>query len=63
MHPPEKHSKHLENIKVKNDSLHVTIKETNANYWNLKAKKDILNVDHNKFQRNYKNMEQTFLKQ
>ncbi len=32
MHPPEKHSKNLENIKVKRDSLHPTLKETNANY-------------------------------
>ncbi len=49
MHPPKKHSKDLENIKVKRDSLHATIKETDANYWNLKAKKDILSVDHSKF--------------
>ncbi len=59
----ERHGKDLENIRGERDSLQVTLKETNAKYWNLKAKKDILNVEHNKLQRDYKNMEWTFLKQ
>jgi hypothetical protein len=53
----ERHGKDLENIRRERDSLQVTLKETNAKYWNLKAKKDILNVEHNKLQRDYKNME------
>jgi hypothetical protein len=53
----EKYNKDLENIKMERDSLHETIKETNANYWNLEAKKDILSIERNKFQKDYKNME------
>jgi hypothetical protein len=59
----EKHSKHLENIRVERDSLQTNLKETNANYWNLKVEKDTLNVEHNKLQRDYKNMEQILFKQ
>ncbi len=59
----EKYNKDLENIKMERDSLHETIKETNANYWNLEAKKDILSIERNKFQKDYKNMEQNFFKQ
>jgi len=59
----EKHSKHLENIRVERDSLQTNLKETNANYRNLKAEKDTLNVEHNKLQRDYKNMEQILFKQ
>ncbi len=44
----DKHNKDLEDIKVEEDSLQATLKETNANYQNLKAKKDTLNVKHNK---------------
>ncbi len=59
----EKQNKDLENIKMERDSLHATLKETDANYQGLKVKKDILNVEHNKLQRDYKNMEEIFLKQ
>jgi len=57
------HNKDLENMKMKRDSLHATLKQTNANYWKLKAKNDSLNVKHNKLFKNYKNMEQIFSKQ
>ncbi len=59
----EKQNKDLENIKMERDSLHATLKETDANYQGLKVKKDILNVEHNKLQKDYKNMEEIFLKQ
>jgi hypothetical protein len=42
----EKHSKDVENIIIERDSLQVTLKEIDVNYWNLKAEKDILNVEH-----------------
>jgi hypothetical protein len=58
----EKHNKDLKNIRVERDSLHATLKETYANYWNLKAEKDTLSVEHNKFQSDYKNMERIILK-
>jgi hypothetical protein len=53
----DKHNKDLENIKVEMDSLQVTLKETNANYYNLMVEKDILNVEHNKLQKAYKNVD------
>ncbi len=59
----EKQNKDLENIKMERDSLHATLKETDANYQGFKVKKDILNVEHNKLQKDYKNMEEIFLKQ
>ncbi len=59
----EKHSKDLENIIIKWDFLHATLKETYANYQNLKAKKDTLSVKHGKLHKDYKNMEEIFLKQ
>ncbi len=49
----EKHCKDFKNIIVEKDSLHVTLKETYANYRNLKVEKDILNVGRNKLQRYY----------
>jgi hypothetical protein len=52
----EKHNKDLENIKIDKESLHVILKQINANYWKLKIEKDSLSVKHNKFQRDYKNM-------
>ncbi len=58
----ENQSKDLENIKIERDSLHVTLKKTDANYWGFKAQKDILTIEHNKLQRDYK-MEETLLKQ
>jgi hypothetical protein len=58
----EKQSKNLENIKIKGDSLQVTLKETNVNYQGLEVKKDVLNVKHCKFQGDYKNMEEILLK-
>jgi hypothetical protein len=33
----ENQSKDLENIKIERDSLHVTLKKTDANYWGFKA--------------------------
>jgi hypothetical protein len=59
----KKHNKDLESMKMKRDSLHVTLKQTNANYWKLKAKNDSLSVKHNKLFKNYKSMEQIFSKQ
>ncbi len=59
----KKQSKHLESIRIERDSLHATLKETNANYWGLKTKKDTLSIKHNKLQRDYKNMEETLLQQ
>jgi cell division protein FtsL len=53
----KKHSKDLKNIIMERDSLHATLKETNANYWNLKVEKDTLNVEHKKLQKDYKNVE------
>jgi hypothetical protein len=35
----EKHSKHLENLRVERDSLQTNLKETNANYWNFEGRK------------------------
>jgi hypothetical protein len=58
----EKQIKDLKNIKVERDSLHVTLKETNANYWNLKVEKVTLGVEHNKLQKDYKYMEYILLK-
>jgi chromosome segregation ATPase len=59
----EKHNKDLEIIKVDKDSLQVTLKQIDANYWKLKTKKNSLSVEHNKLQNDYKNMERIFLKQ
>jgi hypothetical protein len=42
---------------MEKNSLHVTLKETDANYWGLKAKKDTLNTKHSKLQKDYKHME------
>jgi hypothetical protein len=42
----EKHSKDVENIIIERDSLQVTLKEIDANYWNLNAEKDILSIEH-----------------
>jgi hypothetical protein len=44
------------------DSLHATLKETNANYWGLKVEKDTLSIEHNKLQRDYRHIKETFLK-
>jgi hypothetical protein len=44
----EKQNKDLENIKIKRDSLHATLKKIDANYWGLKAEKVILIIEHNK---------------
>ncbi len=46
-------SKDLKKVRIERDSLQVTLKEIDANYWNLKAKKDILSVEHNKIQKDY----------
>ncbi len=59
----QKQSKDLVNIIMERDSLHATLKETNANYWGLKAEKDTLSIEHNKLQRDYRHIEETFLKQ
>ncbi len=48
---------------MERDSLHATLKETNANYWGLKAEKDTLSIEHNKLQRDYRHIEETFLQQ
>jgi hypothetical protein len=48
---------------MKKDSLHATLKETYANYWDLKVEKDTLSIEHNKLQRDYMHMEETLLKQ
>jgi hypothetical protein len=56
--------RHVQNLHgdLERDSLHATLKETNANYWGLKTEKDILNIKHSKLQRDYKHMEETFFK-
>jgi hypothetical protein len=33
---------------MERNSLHGTLKETNANYWGLKAEKDTLSIKHKK---------------
>jgi hypothetical protein len=53
----ENHNKDLENIRVERDSLHATLKEIDANYWNLKVEKDIISAKHSKLHKDYKNME------
>ncbi len=47
---------------MERDSLQVTLKKTNANYWGLTVEKDIINTKHSKLQRDYRHMEETFLK-
>ncbi len=59
----EKQNKGLQNIRMEKDSLHATLKETNANYQGLKAEKDTLSIEHNKLQRDYMHIEETLLKQ